>query len=127
MPALLGVIAGLALLLSIIGMYAMISNQVAARTQEFGIQMALGASIGQMIRQSIKPGIISTVIGLAIGLVLAQIGTRSLQGLLYGITPADRITYIVVGLSVLIIAIAASLIPALRIVTLDPSKTLRQE
>lgn len=127
MAMLLGIAAGLAMLLAGIGTYAMISNSVAERTREFGIRLALGATVGQTIRNSAKPGLACAALGLVIGLIVARWGTRFLQGMLYGITPADRMTYVAVVAGVLVIVAIASLIPALRITKLDPSQTLRQE
>ena len=127
MPTLIGIAAGLALLLAAIGTYAMISNAVAERTREFGIRLAMGATVGQAIQTSARPGLLCAAAGLAVGLILGKLGTRFLQGMLYGVTPADSVTYIGVGLGVLLIVAIASLIPALRITKLDPAQTLRQE
>lgn len=127
MAMLLGIAAGLAMLLASIGIYAMISNSVAERTREFGIRLALGATVSQTIRNSAKPGLVCATLGLVIGLIVARWATRFLQGMLYGVTPVDRATYVAVGAGVLVIVAIASLIPALRITKLDPSETLRQE
>jgi predicted permease len=123
----LAVAAGLALLLAVIGTYAMISNSVAERTREFGIRLALGATVGQAIRNSARPGLVCASVGLVIGLVLARMGTRFVQGMLYGVTAADGVTYAGVIAGVLLIAAVASVVPALRITRVDPSQTLRQE
>jgi predicted permease len=127
MSTLLAVAAGLALLLAVIGTYAMISNSVAERTREFGIRLALGATVGQAIRNSARPGLVCAALGLLIGVALARMGTRFVQGMLYGVTPADGVTYVGVVTGVLLIAALASVIPALRITRLNPSQTLRQE
>jgi predicted permease len=127
MATLLGIAAGLSLLLASVGTYAMISNSVADRTREFGIRLALGATFRQTILASAAPGLVCAAIGLGLGLVLTRFGTRFLQGMLYGVTPVDRVTYVAVAGGVLIVVGIASLIPALRILKLDPSQTLRQE
>ncbi len=127
LATLLGTAAGLALLLALIGTYAMISNSVVERTREFGIRMALGATTGQMIRNSVKPGLVCAAIGLAIGIVLGRIGTPVLQGMLWGVTPADPATFLAVAIGVPVVAAVASLIPAMRIIRLDPARTLREE
>ena len=105
----------------------MISNSIAERTREFGIRVALGATFHQIIRSSATAGVVCAGIGLTIGLIAARIGTRLLQGMLYGITPVDTLTFIVVGAGVLLIAAVASFVPALKIAKLDPSDTLRFE
>ncbi len=127
MSTLLGIAAGLALLLAAIGTYAMISNSVAERTREIGIRLALGATVGQTVRNSARPGLICAGAGMFIGVVLARMGTRFVQGMLYGIAPADGSTYAGVVIGVVIIAGMASVIPALRITKVDPAQTLRQE
>jgi len=123
--ALLAITAGLALLLAGIGTYAMISNSVAERTREFGIRLALGATLGQAVRESAAAGWVCALIGSAIGLILARMGTGMLRGMLYGIAPVDLPTYVVVAAAVLAIATLASLLPALKILKVDPAETLR--
>jgi putative ABC transport system permease protein len=123
----LGLGAALALLLSITGMYAMISNSVVERTREFGIRMALGATIGQTIRTAVKPAVICSIVGLAGGVIAARLETKLVEGLVYGVTPTDLSTFLLVPVAVLIIATVASIIPALRITGVDPALTLRQE
>ncbi len=123
----MGAAAFLALLLSSIGIYAMISNAVAERTREFGIRMALGSTVTQAIRSAALPGLASTAIGLCVGIMAARLETNLLQGLLWGVTATDRATYLAVGAGVLLIALFASVMPALRLSRLDPAETLRQE
>src|SRR6185295_15621995 len=115
LAATIGIAAALALTLSIIGMYAMISNSVVERTREFGIRMALGATLAQTIRSAAKPGLICAAIGLISGMVAARIEHKLLEGLLWGVTTTDTVTFFIVPTLVLIIAAAASIIPALRI------------
>jgi len=127
LAASIGFAASLALLLSIIGTYAMISNSVVERTREFGIRMALGATLAQTVRSAARPGILCAVAGLAVGVTAARLETKLLDGLVYGVTTTDSTTFLVVPIVVLIVATAASVIPALRIIGLDPAQTLRQE
>jgi putative ABC transport system permease protein len=90
----------------------MISNSVAERSREFGIRLALGATVSRTIRNCATSGLICAVIGLTIGLLVARMGTRFLQGMLYGIMPVDHVTYLSVGVGVLAIAAVASLVPS---------------
>jgi ABC-type antimicrobial peptide transport system permease subunit len=123
----MGIAAVLALFLSIVGTYAMISNAVAERTREFGIRLALGATVAQTIRAAARPGLICASVGLLAGVVAARLETKLLEQLLWGITPTDFLTFFIVAAAVLTVAILASVIPALRISRLDPAQTLRQE
>jgi predicted permease len=123
----LGLGAAIALLLSIVGTYAMISNSVVERTREFGIRMALGATLLQTIRTAARPGIVCALVGLVAGIAAARAENKLLQGLIYGVTTTDMRTFLVVPLTVLVIAMIASVLPALRIVRVDPVQTLRHE
>jgi putative ABC transport system permease protein len=127
MAILLEIAAGLALLLASIGTFAMISNSVAERTREFGIRLALGSTISRAVGTCAISGLICAAAGLTLGLFLARTGSRLLQGMLYGVTSVDRLTYISVGAGVLLVATVASLLPALRIITVDPAQTLRHD
>ena len=127
LAATIGIAAALALALSTIGMYAMISNSVVERTREFGIRMALGATMSQTIHSAARPGLICAAVGLICGVVAARLENKLLEGLLWGVTTTDTTTFLIVPFIVLIIATAASIIPALRITGLDPALTLRQE
>ena len=124
---LLGSIAGLALVLAIVGIYGLMSQSVVERTRELGIRMALGASVSQAIREATTPGIVLAVSGVAIGCVLAGLSTKVLTHLVWGVTPTDPATYTLVAVGLLLVAAAASLIPALRITNLSPTEALRDE
>ncbi|HEY2380211.1 MAG TPA: FtsX-like permease family protein, partial [Terriglobia bacterium] len=124
---LLEIAAGLCLLLSTAGTFAMISNSVAERTREFGIRLALGSTAGRAIRNCAMSGIVCAGAGVIIGLGLARAGTRFLEGMLYGITAYDPSTYIAAAAGVMAVAALASLVPARRIAKLDPAQTLRHE
>ncbi len=124
---LLEIMAAIALTLAAIGVYGLIANSIVERTREFGIRMALGATLGQVIRAAALPGFIMAAVGVAIGFALAQPATSLLQGLLWGVTPADPLTFGAGAGGLLLVAMAASLIPAMRIIGLEPSSTLRHD
>jgi predicted permease len=127
MAVLLQIAAGLALLLAAVGTFAMIANCAAERTREFGIRMALGSTTGRAIRNCASSGVVCSVAGLTLGLLIARFATRYVQSMLYGVSPLDPPTYLIVGTCVLMITALASVIPALRIARLDPAQILRHE
>ena len=124
---LFGVFAGLALLLSSVGIYGVISYLVGQRTREIGIRMALGARRMDVLRLVLGHGVKMALIGVAIGLVaslgLAQLMTK----MLYGVSPADPLTFLGVGVILTIVALAACYIPARRAMRVDPMVALRYE
>ena len=125
--ALLGTMAGLALLLSAIGIFALVANLVAQRTREIGIRMALGSTIRQAMIQIAAVGMRASLIGLLTGLVLSAGALRVMRSLLYGVGVYDAITIAVVVGMLLLITTAASMLPALRIASINPATTLRDE
>jgi predicted permease len=124
---LLGTLAGLALLLSAIGIYSLVSHLVVQRTREIGIRMALGSTLDQSIRHIASSGIRAALFGVAAGLACSFFTLRILRSALFGVTPLDPVTLIAVPLLLVAIAAAASLLPALRIARIDPAQTLRAE
>jgi hypothetical protein len=124
---LLGSLAGLALILAIVGIYAMVANSVVERTRELGIRMALGATVRQVIWTATKPGLLLCVAGVLIGGILAAMTTGILKNALYGVQSVDPATYASVATGLFVIGAAASLIPALRLARLNPTQALRQE
>jgi len=127
MAALVDALGGLAVLLTALGIYGLIANLVTERTRELGIRMALGASTGQAMHLALRPGLI-WVLGGAIAGSAAALGlSRFLKSYIYGIGATDPLTLAAVGAGLLLATLAASMIPASRIVRLNPADTLRSE
>ena len=125
--ALLGVMAGLALLLSAVGIFALVANMVTQRTREIGIRMALGSTVAQAMMQIGRAGLIAAAIGLAVGLAASAGAMQLMRGLLYGVGVYDAPTLIGVVLVLSCVALAATALPTLRIAGIDPARTLREE
>ena len=117
----------LALLLACVGLYGLLSYEVARRTREIGIRMSLGAERRDVTRLIIARGIRLTVLGLALGAAIGLGLTRVLASLLYGVKPADVPTYLFVAVLLAAVALAASYIPAWRAAKVDPMVALRYE
>jgi len=124
---LLGALAGLALLLSAVGIYGLVSNLIVQRTREIGIRMALGSSIRQTIFDVGSTGIVAAGCGLIAGLALSFVALRVLRSEIYGVRDYDPLTFIVVPVVIAVMAAAASFLPTLRITRIDPAVTLRME
>jgi putative ABC transport system permease protein len=124
---LIGMFGLLALILTAIGLYGVIAYSVAQRTQEIGIRMALGAQTGDVLRMVLRQGLLLTAIGLALGVTGAYFLTKVLTDLLYGIQPADPLTFIMTSLMLTGVAIVACLVPARRAARTDPMVALRYE
>lgn len=123
----LGGFAAVALLLSAIGIYGVISYSVAQRTHEMGIRAALGAQAGDVVRLVVMSGIQMAGLGLAVGIAGAFALTRLLSSLLFGVGAHDPLTLAGVGIMLATVALAASYVPARRAATVDPMICLRQE
>jgi predicted permease len=124
---LVAALGGLALFLAAMGIHALISSGVAERQRELGIRMALGATVGQTIRDAALPGIAMAVVGLVIGCAIAYGTSGLIRNLLWGVKENDPLTFVAVVAALLSVAVAASLIPALRVRKLDPVALLRSE
>jgi putative ABC transport system permease protein len=123
----LGVFAGLAMLLAAIGLYGVLAYGVAQRRREIGVRMALGAQRSDVLSLVIRGGIRLTLAGLGLGLVAAFGLTRVMSSLLYEVTPSDPITYAVVSALLLIVGWLACWLPARRATRVDPIESLRYE
>jgi putative ABC transport system permease protein len=122
---LLTVFAGIALVLAIAGIYGTVSYAVAQRTQELGIRSALGATRADVLRLVLWDGLKPVALGLALGLAGALVLRRSLDRLVYGVTTSDPATFVALPMLLAIVAVIASLIPALRAAKVDPMTALR--
>lgn len=115
----------LALFLASIGIYGVMAHAVSQRAQEFSIRMALGAEARDILLLALRPGVILTLTGVALGLAVAQGATHLMTSLLFGVSPADPITFIGVPVVLGLVALLACWIPARRAVRLAPVVALR--
>jgi predicted permease len=125
--ALLGAMAALALLLSAVGIFALVANIVAQKTREIGIRMALGSTIRQAMVHIGAPGVRASVLGLILGLILCAGALRAMHSVLYGVGVYDVPTIITVVLILATVTLIATTVPTLRIARIDPANTLRDE
>jgi len=124
---LLGILAGLALLLSLVGVYGLVSNMVVQRTREIGLRMALGSSVRQAMVEVGTSGIVAVGSGMIAGLALAVVAVRVIKSELYGVQIYDPATFVAVLLLLILAATAATFLPTRRIAQIDPASTLRAE
>jgi hypothetical protein len=125
--ALLGAMAALALLLSAVGIFALVANMVAQRTREIGIRMALGSSVGQAMVHIGRAGAGASFVGLVVGLVLCAGALRVMRSVLYGVDVYDASTIVTVALTLVLVTLVATALPTLKIARIDPANTLREE
>jgi putative ABC transport system permease protein len=125
--ALMMVFAALALALTVIGLYGVISYLVNQRTQEIGIRMALGAQMHHILQLILKHGVALVILGVVAGLLAAVVLTRLMAHMLYGVTPTDPATFGAIALFLSFVALAACYLPARRAAQVDPVIALRSE
>ena len=125
--ALLSAFAGVSLLLTLIGLYGVLSYGVAQRTAELGIRLALGATSVEVIRQVLTQGIRLTLTGLVFGTLAAVAVAQAISRLLFGIRAFDPIAFTAATALLLTVALLASYLPARRAAKVDPIVALRYE
>jgi predicted permease len=124
---LMAAFAGVALLLSALGLYGVLTHLVQLRTREIGIRMALGASQVEVMRRVMGEGLALALAGVGLGLCLSLAGQRALSHLLFGISPGDPVTLAGVAVGLLVVAMVACLVPVRRASRVDPMTALRAE
>jgi putative ABC transport system permease protein len=117
----------LALALASVGLYGVLSYSVSQRHRELGLRAALGAGKADLVRLVVREGLAAATLGLALGLLAAAGFTRLMQGVLFGITPLDPISFIAGPFVLAIVALLACLLPARRAASTDPAEALRCE
>jgi putative ABC transport system permease protein len=125
--ALMGLFASLALVLTTIGLYGVISYLVKQRTQEIGIRIALGAQMHDILQMVLKQGMILVLTGVALGLLTAWLTTRLMAGLLFQVSATDPATFAVIVALLVAVALLACFLPARRATKVDPLVALRYE
>jgi predicted permease len=122
-----GVFGLLAMLLAAVGVYGVVAYTTQQRTHEIGIRMALGAAKGDVFRQVLQQGGRLALIGLGSGVAVSLVVTRSIRGMLYGVGPADWLTFAAVGVALCAVALIACFVPARRAASIEPAEALRIE
>jgi ABC-type antimicrobial peptide transport system permease subunit len=116
-----------ALLLVAVGVYGIVAHAIRQRTREIGVMMALGASTRKIFVMVIRQGMRDVLLGLMLGLAGSFLLTRWLSSSVFGVTPNDPLTFILVALLLIVISFLACYLPARRATQVDPSTVLRSE
>src|SRR6185295_5308145 len=124
---LMGIFASLALVLTIVGLYGVVSYLVNQRTQEIGIRMALGAQLSQILGMVLKQGLFLVLTGVVLGLAGAWLLTRLMTQMLYQVSATDPLTFVSIAVLLIAVALLACYIPARRATKVDPLVALRYE
>jgi predicted permease len=124
---LLATLAALALLLSSVGIYGLVSNLVTQRTRELGIRMALGCTMQSAMFEVSRAGMAATAVGLACGLLLSSLAVNLLRSQLFGVALYDPLTLCVVSALLALVALLAAILPTFRIAKIDPAEILRAQ
>jgi putative ABC transport system permease protein len=122
-----GALGFLGLILAVVGVFGVISFSVSLRTHEIGIRMALGAGSRSVLQMILRQGALIVSVGLVLGMVLALGMARLVGNFLTGVSPFDPLTYVCVTLSLALVALLASYVPARRATRVDPMVALRYE
>jgi ABC-type antimicrobial peptide transport system permease subunit len=125
--ALMSIFSAIALTLTAIGLYGVITYLVNQRTKEIGIRIALGAQVRHVLRMILSQGVTLVLVGTGAGLLLALLLTRLMSHLLFGITPTDPLTFSAIILVLASVSLLACYIPARRATLVDPVQALRSE
>jgi ABC-type antimicrobial peptide transport system permease subunit len=123
----LAIAAAMALLLGIVGIYGVISYAVGRRTREMGLRIAMGAEPGRVARMVLGQGLVVALVGVAAGVVGALGATRLMRAVLFGVSPADPLTYGTTAAVIVGVALLATWVPARRAARADPMEALRAE
>jgi putative ABC transport system permease protein len=124
---LIGIFAGLALLLAMAGVYGVMNYVITQRTSEFGLRVALGATSSGIVRLVLGRALRLATAGLAVGLALSLAATRLISSMLFGLKPTDALTYAIVMAAIIPVVLLAAAIPAWRATRIDPLTALREE
>jgi len=124
---LLGVFAGVALLLAAVGIYSVLSYIVRGRSREIGIRTALGARRADVLRLVIVEGMSPALVGIAAGMIASLASAKVMETLVFGVSASDPLTLAAVAATLALVALMASLVPAYRALRLDPVRVLRGE
>jgi ABC-type antimicrobial peptide transport system permease subunit len=123
----MGAFAGVALLLAAMGIFGVLSQAVTRRRREIGIRVALGAGAGRVTRMLVGRGLMLAAVGAAIGLGASLLGVRALEGLLFGVSPFDAVSFAAVIAVILVVALFACWWPTSRALAVEPAEVLRSE
>jgi putative ABC transport system permease protein len=110
-----------------LGVYGLVSQTVTERTREFGIRMALGATLAQGMRAVALPAFALAAVGVLIGVALSRAAAGVMAKLVWGVSATDPVTIAAAGAGLLVVALLASCGPAIRLTRLNPAETLRHE
>jgi putative ABC transport system permease protein len=119
--------AGVALLLSAVGLYAVLSYAVVERTRELGLRMALGASRSDLLRFVLRRGLSLALAGIAGGCLMSFYASRLVTELLFKVEPLDAAVFSTVTLALILVSVVSTLVPALRAASIEPIRCLRRE
>jgi putative ABC transport system permease protein len=124
---LISAFAAIALLLSALGLYAVLSYIVAERSRELGLRMALGASRANVLSMVLRRALILAVLGIGGGAITSIFATRLVTSSLFRVAPLDRSVFLIVALTLLLVSMIAAILPALRAANIDPIRSLREQ